>query len=127
MAEALFKAELNKQGRDILVFSAGLQALVDYPADPIAQLLMKKKGLDITHHRARQVTPEIIFASDLILTMSTDQKRTLEAQCPYVFGKVFRLGDYDIIDPYQRIPAIFEQSLAQIEHNLQYWYKTLMT
>lgn len=125
MAEALFKAANNKQRRNIHASSAGLQAMVNHSADATSQELMKKKGLDISHHQARQITSDLIVKSDLILTMSNDQKRTIETKYTHAHGKIFRLGEYDVADPYKRMPIIFEQALLQIEEGLHHWYKML--
>ncbi|GGI82255.1 low molecular weight protein-tyrosine-phosphatase [Legionella impletisoli] len=128
MAEALLKHHLKKQGADRVVSSAGIQALEGRPADSIAQELMTQKGIEISHHRARQLNAEMVHASDLILVMSRDQKKQVEQGFPNSQGKVFRLGEqegFDVIDPYKRMRAIFEQSLAQIEYGLEHWYQVL--
>ncbi len=51
MAEALLRDALRGQ-EDITVESAGLGALVGYPADKHAVELMKERSIDITAHRA---------------------------------------------------------------------------
>lgn len=128
MAEALFLDRLHADFPDILVSSAGLQALEGTPADLSAQELMMEKGLDISAHRARQISPKILLASDLILTMSARQKEQIASKLPVVCGRVHRLGQwdgYDIPDPYRRPRIAFEQSLLLIEQGIDSWYKKL--
>ena len=66
MAEALLRDALREQ-QDITVESAGLGALVDHPASEHAVTLMRERGLDISGHRARQITPDMVHAADLVL------------------------------------------------------------
>lgn len=128
MAEALFAEKLKQTSPKVSVSSAGLGALVNHPADPHAQDLMIAKGLDISSHRARQATQDIYFDADLILTMSTGQQEQIEGKFPSVRGRVQRLGkwgEYDIVDPYKRPKAIFEQALQLIEQGINDWYRKL--
>ena len=53
----------------VQIASAGIQALVDHPADPQAQEEARKDGLDLSAHRARQLTDAMCQAHDLILVM----------------------------------------------------------
>ncbi len=128
MAEALLAAHLQKTHPDVKVSSAGLGALVGYPADPVSVALMQAREIDITGHRARQISQEIVFGSDLILTMSQEQSTQTEQQFPGVRGRVHRIGKwegYDILDPYKRPEAIFKQSLILIEQGIEEWYRKL--
>ena len=127
MAEALF-AHALRDNTNIHVHSAGLGALLNHSADPISLALMQEKGIDISAHRARQLTPEIVYGSDLILTMSTSQTQQVESQYPGAKGRVHRVGkfsEYDISDPYRRPRAAFEQALILIEQGINDWYRKL--
>jgi protein-tyrosine phosphatase len=121
MAEVLLARRLRDLGRAPLVESAGLSALAGWPADPIAQELMAARGLDLSRHRARQLTAEQVHASDLVLTMEADQQRAVEDQVPGARGRVHRIGRigrFDVPDPYGQGRAAFEQALAMIERGL---------
>ena len=76
MAEALLRDALREQ-QDITVESAGLGALVDHPASEHAVDLMHERGLDITSHRAQQITPELIAQADLVLVMESGHRRAI--------------------------------------------------
>jgi protein-tyrosine-phosphatase len=69
MAEALLRASLDEREiPGVSVASIGL--LFDgRPAEPGAVAAMTKRGLDITGHRARTLTPEALDAADLLVAM----------------------------------------------------------
>jgi protein-tyrosine phosphatase len=95
------------------VASAGLAALVGRPAEPEAVALMAERGLDLSGHRATQVTPELLAAHDLVLVMEAGQVRAVEALAPAMRGRVHRLGrfgDFDVPDPFQQPRAAFERA-----------------
>lgn len=129
IGEALFASRFMQDAlTNVTVKSAGLAALVERPADPMAQALMLESGLDISNHRARQLSSEIVFGSDLILTMSTDQQKQVEHNYPSTCGRVHRIGKwghYDVPDPFQRPKIVFEQALALIEQGVDEWYRKL--
>lgn len=117
MAEAL----LARAAPGLSVSSAGLAAVVGHAADPLAQELMRERGIDLSAHRGRQLTPELVLQSDLVLTMELDQQRAIERAVPAARGKVHRLGrfgDYEIPDPFRRPRPAFEECLALIERGL---------
>jgi protein-tyrosine phosphatase len=126
IAERLFIEKFRENGKTPQISSAGLGALVDNPADAISQELMLTRGFDISKHKARQLTPELVFASDIIITMTTDQTKEVEKLYPGAKGRVYRIGHwggFDVVDPYKRPKAIFEQAFALIEQGVDEWYK----
>jgi protein-tyrosine phosphatase len=128
IAEGLFVEKFRGNGKNAQISSAGLSALVNYPADATSQELMLNKGFDISKHRARQLTPELVFESDIIITMTTDQTKEVEKILPGAKGRVYRIGywgGFDVVDPYKRPKAIFEQAFALIEQGVDEWYERL--
>jgi protein-tyrosine phosphatase len=128
MGEALLAATLAKVAPEVSVSSAGIAALVNLPADNMAQELMHERGHDLSRHRARQATSQILLEADLILTMETRHQQKIEDMLPSVRGRVHRLGKwsgFDITDPYQRPRFAFEQALALIEQGVQDWQRKL--
>ncbi len=123
MAEAMLQQAL-KDKTNVSVKSAGLGALVGYPADEHAVTLMQERGLDISGHRAQQLTPGILSVSDLVLVMESGHKRAIDAIDPTARGKVFRFcewQDKDVPDPVQQPREAFEKSLELIEQGVQDW------
>ncbi len=106
IAEGLLKRALPEK----TIFSAGLGALVGHPAAPFSVALMAEQGIDIGTHRAQSLTSALVRSADLVLTMDLAQKRHIEQSYPTARGKVFRLGDADIPDPYRQDMAVFRQT-----------------
>ncbi|MBB3179455.1 low molecular weight protein-tyrosine-phosphatase [Variovorax sp. Sphag1AA] len=120
MAAGLFSAALPRAQ----VTSAGLEALVGRPADPMARELMDERGISIAKHQARQLDVEMCQRADLILVMDRGQRREVEGRYPFAIGKVFRLGEFndrDVLDPYRAGKDAFQRSLASIEDGAQQW------
>jgi protein-tyrosine phosphatase len=120
MAEALLRARLAGRARTT-VESAGLAALVGRPADPIACELLAERGIDLSGHRARQLTPELLSRADLVLVMEAGHQRELERLMPSARGRVQRIGrfgGFDVADPFRQPRAAFENALALVERGL---------
>ena len=129
MAEALLRDALRGK-EEIAVESAGLGALVDYPASDYAVELMQERGIDITSHRARQLAPEMVSAADLILVMELGHKKAIDEMDQAARGKVHRLGewqDMEISDPYRQSKAVFSEVLKNIEDGVADWVERLAT
>lgn len=108
--------------------SAGLEALVGQPPDPIACDLMKERAVDIAGHRAQQVNKDMCQRADLILVMDREQRREIETRYQFSKGKVFRLcefSDQDVPDPYREGRDAFRRALALIEDGTQQWAKRI--
>jgi protein-tyrosine phosphatase len=120
MAEALLRARLGRRPR-FAVSSAGVSALVGFPADPAAVELMQERGLDISGHRARQVTPDLVAASDLVLVMERGHEAAVLAIAPQARGKVHsigKFGSFDVPDPYRQPRAAFEEALRLVDRGI---------
>ena len=123
MGEALMIRQLSAQPQ-MSVTSAGITALVGYPADETTQALLLEQGIDISAHRARQLTGAMLRQTDLILVMETGHKRAIEMIDPSARGKIYRLGEwggFDIPDPYRQPRQAFEQSLQLIQRGVTDW------
>lgn len=120
MAEGLLRARLEQLGHGS-VTSAGIAALVGRPAEPHAVAALARRGIDISGHRARQLTPELLSAADVVLVMEDAQRVHLERLSASARGRVHRIGragGYDVPDPYRGPPEAFEEALALIERGL---------
>jgi protein-tyrosine phosphatase len=120
MAEALLRERLGRRTR-VEVSSAGVSALVGHPADELAVALMKERGLDISGHRARQVTPQLASGADLILVMESGHERAVHDLVPQSRGKVHRIGkfgNFDVPDPYRLPRAAFLEAMQLVERGI---------
>jgi protein-tyrosine phosphatase len=124
MAEGLLAAALP----GMHLHSAGLNAVLGAPADETAVQLMSQLGIDITPHRARQITRQMCLESDMVLVMEREQRQRLEKTYPEACGRVFRLGEYvnqDIPDPYRKPVSAFRTALSIIEDGIGHWVQRI--
>jgi protein-tyrosine phosphatase len=71
----LFAAMLAERlGEDVEVVSAGTRARAGDPAAEASQRLAGARGLDLSSHRSRPVTPDLVRSAELVLTMSERQR-----------------------------------------------------
>ncbi len=93
MAEAIARRLLADRGRaDVEVSSAGTAAWDGAPASEGAYLIALERGLDLSAHRARQLTADHVTEADLVLGMSPHHvERALALGGD---GKSHMLGEY---------------------------------
>lgn len=106
MAEGIFNSECERRKIAAAAESAGLYAdgsTVSRNSDAV----MREIGIDISAHRSRQLTSDMISDADLVLVMTASHKMTISAAFPpeIVHGKVFTFSDYlgepsDVPDPF---------------------------
>lgn len=102
MAEALLRKKTDAHTAG----SAGISVLFSTPASPKAVLAMEEYGLDITGHRSRQLTSEMVEDADKILVMTQTHKLLVSQFFPGTEGKTFTLGEFaghperDVSDPF---------------------------
>jgi protein-tyrosine-phosphatase len=71
MAEALLRRKLEERGVEaVAISSAGTGAWDGAPASEGAYLVALEHGLDLSSHRARLLTREVVGTADLVLTMA---------------------------------------------------------
>lgn len=120
MAEGLLRRHLP----EATVSSAGIAALTGHPAASHAIDLLSASDIDISGHRARQLTGLICGQTDLILVMEDDHKHVIEQRYPFTRGKLFLLGEFDkfsVFDPYRQSRSRFVECLGLIEHGVTGW------
>jgi protein-tyrosine-phosphatase len=88
-----------------------------------AQLVLQEIGLDVSEHRSRTVTSDMLLSFNLILTMERGHKEALRIEFPEVARRVYMLSEmihamYDIQDPVGGSLADFRETLHEIENIL---------
>jgi len=92
MAEALMGRALADRGLDVAVSSAGL--LYDgEPATVTGVDTMEAWGLDLTGHRSRRVTPDLLGSADLIVAMARQHVREAVVLRPDRYPRIFTLKE----------------------------------
>jgi len=125
MAEALLREGTPSS---VHVHSAGVGALVGFPADASAIQLLQARGIDITAHRARQLSLQMVRESDLILVMDASQQQHIQSKYPAASGKIHCIGkwiDEDIPDPYKKSSEYFEYILGILDKSVDSWISKL--
>jgi protein-tyrosine phosphatase len=83
LAEAAFAREAERLGLDVEVDSAGTGDWhIGYPPDPRAAAVAARNGVDISHLKARLVTPDDFRRFDHIVALDANNLRDLEAMRP---------------------------------------------
>lgn len=86
--ERLLRAGL---GPTVTVESAGTAAVVGAPIAPEMASLLRVAGCDVTSFAARQVTPEMLAHTDLVLALASDNLDQVIDCAPSVAGRAFTL------------------------------------
>jgi protein-tyrosine phosphatase len=129
MAEAVFKDLARKAGLDsaVAVVSAGTGDWhVGEPSDERTVAALAGRGLDGTHHRARQFDSDWFENLDLVVGFDRSHERILRAwanndidrskvQLLMTFDADPSSGPLEVPDPYYSDAALFDQVLAMIE------------
>jgi len=132
MAEALFRRAAAGFGEGFPeARSAGTAAREGDEASPRAREVMAEREIDLSGHRARLLTREMVEEADLVLTMTRQHKRALLELVPEAEGKVYTLKEFlaredpDIPDPfggsveeYRRVAHELEEALEELARRL---------
>ena len=122
MAAALFQR--RKPASCGMIRSAGINGIDGLPAHRLAQEMMYMRGIDISDHRARTVTPNLLKTFDLILTMETNHQEWIKTRMPALNGRVHLLGHWrgmEIPDPSSGSRHEFERAAEDIEQCVGDW------
>ena len=97
--------------------SAGLHAYAgDEPPDD-ALAVAREFGLDLSSHRARRLTPDMLVRADVIVGMTATHVGELEGQGGE--GKTRLLGAADIDDPIGLSRDAYRRTFSQIERGVR--------
>ena len=122
LAEALLRRALVERGlNEITVESAGTRAWDGAPASEGAYLVALERGLDLSSHRARLLTREIVEDTDMILTMARHHRARVHELGGE--GRVYVLGEYagregeeaEVGDPFGGDLEVYRDTCAELE------------
>lgn len=122
LAEALLVRALQGRGVEgVAVTSAGTGAWDGAPASEGAYLVGLERGLDLSGHRARLLTRELVDQADLILTMARHHRARVDELGGE--GRVFVLGEYggregdeaEVSDPFGADLDVYRDTCAELE------------
>ena len=122
LAAALLERAVQSRGlTDVTVSSAGTGAWDGAPASEGAYLVALEGGLDLSGHRARLLTRELVEQADLILTMARHHRARVDELGGE--GKVFVLGEYagrdsndcEVSDPFGGLIDVYRDTYAELD------------
>ena len=126
MASGLFKAMLDEAQipGEWQIESAGTWALEGESAATGSQTVMSERAINISKHRAQNVSRELLLIFDLILTMESGHKESLRVEFPDLSDRIFLLSEMvnqlnEIEDPYGGTLSEYEQAADEIEGYLK--------
>lgn len=124
IAEALFRKQLAKDSPNWKIGSAGTWARDGHPAARHVHTVMLQRGADVSLHRSRAVTSEILADYQLILVMEQNHKEALGIEFPEARGRIYLLSEMltlerDVADPIGGPLVDFEATADEITHYLQ--------
>jgi protein-tyrosine phosphatase len=105
---------------DVRVVSAGIAAGSGMPASPEAVAVLRRRGLDLSKHRSRALSLELLNEADLVLTMTNAHRQAILESAAHLAGKVLTLDPQgDVADPIGGPESAYERAAAQIESALR--------
>ena len=116
MAAALMNDIAEKNDINVLIDSAGVFAAIGEKASDEAIKALEERGIDLSYHRTKPLTDELIKEADIILTMTEAHKKLISPMAP---EKVYTLLEYsgesgDISDPFGGDIDEYRQTASEI-------------
>lgn len=120
MAEALLAKKLKAGGINAEVQSRGLSVHSNESVNPKACEALSTLGIYNFNHNAMQLELSDIASSDIVLTMTQQQKRQLIKLYPNDKYKIFTLSEYaadsldDITDPFGKSQVFYNYCCSEL-------------
>ncbi len=94
MAEAIMKKKIQEEKLSIEVFSCGIYAMDGDTATGLAIDAMKKRGIDLSNHRATNIKQSDILQMDFILCATEEHKKIVELLYPEKKEQIYTIKEY---------------------------------
>ncbi len=131
MAEALLKKKCESENLDVKVFSRGTSVHSMDMINPKSLEALKLNGINDFTHTAQQINSDDVKNSDIVLTMTYNQKKELARLYPEQKYKIFTLSEYvldsieDITDPYGKSQIFYNFCLEEINKLIELLYEEI--
>ena len=119
MAEGLFRQLGGEAETGLTAASAGLYTENGLPASANAVAAAAERGADISAHRSRQLTPEMVREANYLVCMTGAHYDRLCELFPDCADRIFTLLPEDISDPFGGDLATYRRSAAEIDKGVQ--------
>ena len=123
MAAGYLKKLLDQRGIEYIeIKTAGVMTPTGLLPTPESVQLLREEGVDISRHRSRPLSEDLIVRADLILGMTSFHVQTAFRKCEESRGKTHLLKEYageegknvQIQDPMGGTLEIFKKVFAQV-------------
>ena len=94
MAEYLLRRKLGP-GSEWSVASAGMSAMPAMPPSRNAVAVLEEQGVDLTLHRSRQLTRDLVDAASVIVVMTASHRDQAQMLFRHAREKMFLLRSFD--------------------------------
>jgi protein-tyrosine-phosphatase len=132
MAEALLNRQVMDVGQsaDWQIQSAGTWAEANLPVTAYSQVVMAQRGIDLSAHRSRSLTAELLREAAVILVMTRHHQEAIQVEFPEVAHKTLLISQlvgqsYDIEDPYGRPLEEYQMCADSIDQILKTGFANL--
>jgi protein-tyrosine phosphatase len=116
LAEKMHVTEDDLEKKGVQVVSAGAMAMPGSRAAAPAIDVVREMGGDLTRHRSRMLSVELIHQADMIFTMSQNHARAVTTLVPSAAEKVATLNPQgDIEDPIGADITVYQQVAGEIK------------
>ncbi len=127
MAERILKDLLNRYGiENVSVESAGIMTSQDRQPTNYAIMVMVERGIDISSHRSKMLTRQMVQDAGVILVMENAHRLFVEELVPSAKKKIFLLKEYgpggcaqDIQDPIGRDLEFYRHCRDELEKEIE--------
>jgi protein-tyrosine-phosphatase len=111
--------------------SAGTWSIEGQPAARDSQVVLRERGIDISGHRSRPVSRELLSQFNLILTMESGHKEALRVEFPEYADRVHLLSEmigasYSIPDPMGGLIEGFEETADEFERIFEQGFQNIL-
>ena len=125
VGEGFFKQMFPTKKIESAGIGVSRSGLDESSADSTMIEIAQAHELDITEHKARQLTEALCKTADLILVMEKKHIALVESISPTSRGKIMLFtqwsGNKDVPDPYGRSKEMFEYSFRLIQEAAVQW------
>jgi protein-tyrosine-phosphatase len=131
MAAALFRSKMAEaESGEWQIESAGTWALEGERAPGGVELVMRKWGLDLSAHRSRCVSRDLLAPFHLVLTMEQGQKEALKTEFREMSERIYLLSEMaglqrEIYDPAGGRLEDFEATAVELDHLISLGFENI--
>ncbi len=129
MSGAILKKMAAEAGLkdNVIVDSAGTEALFEAPPDDTTIAVCESHGINITSHRSQQVTDTMIRDATIVLCMAETHRRIIRGIFPQWENKILLLKEFgqpllpanhSVGDPTGRAKRKYEQCFKELESEI---------